>query len=76
MEGYDDDSDIALHFNPRRGDGEVVMNNRSGGDWQEEERHEIPEAFMNLIPFEIKIIVKRKKFKVHVFSICYCKQTI
>ena len=64
MEGYDDDSDIALHFNPRRGQGEVVLNNRIGGGWQEEERHELPKAFMDFIPFEIKIIVKRNKFKV------------
>ena len=64
MNGYDDDSDIAFHFNPRRGEGQVVMNNRIDGNWQEEERHELLEAFVDNKPFEIKFIIKRNKFKV------------
>ena len=64
MNGYDDDSDIAFHFNPRRDDGQVVLNNRFDGNWQEEERHDLPKAFVDKTPFEIKFIVKSKKFKV------------
>ena len=64
MNGYDDDSDIAFHFNPRRNDGQVVLNNRFGGEWQEEERHDNPKAFEDRMPFEIKFIIKSNKFKV------------
>ena len=64
MNGYDDDSDIAFHFNPRRNEGQVVLNNRFGGEWQGEERHDIPKAFEDRMPFEIKFIIKNNKFKV------------
>ena len=68
MNGYDDDSDIAFHFSPRRDEGQVVLNNRIDGSWQEEERHELPKAFEDQMPFEIKIISKRNKFKVHLYA--------
>ena len=64
MNGYDDDSDIAFHFNPRQDDGQVVLNNRFDGSWQEEERHDLPQVLVDKAPFEIKFIVKSKKFKV------------
>lgn len=73
MNGYDDDSDIALHFNPRRGQHQVVLNNRLNGSWQEEERHELPKAFEDIMPFEIKFIVKRDKFKIFVNDKKYSK---
>lgn len=72
MNGYDDDSDIAFHFSPRRDEGQVVLNNRIDGSWQEEERHELPKAFEDQMPFEIKIISKRNKFKVFVNDKKYC----
>ena len=64
MNGYDDESDIAFHFNPRQDDGQVVLNNRFDGSWQEEERHDLPQVLVDKAPFEIKFIVKSKKFKV------------
>ena len=64
VNGRDKDSDIAFHFNPRRGDRQVVMNNRINGNWQREERQALPEAFIDNKPFEIKFIIKRRKFKV------------
>ena len=64
VNGRDKDSDIAFHFNPRRGDRQVVMNNRINGNWQREERQALPEAFTDNKPFEIKFIIKRRKFKV------------
>ncbi|KAK6181409.1 hypothetical protein SNE40_009261 [Patella caerulea] len=60
------DSDIAFHLNPRRNEGEVIMNSRFGGDWGGEERVPNPPAFLELLPFEVKIIVKSSKFKVYV----------
>ena len=69
-----EDSDIALHFNPRFGDRQVVCNTREGGDWQEEvvtEKEEFP--FEKKDAFEIAISVKEDKFVVcsHVFLILY-----
>ena len=60
-----DDSDIALHFNPRFGERQVVCNTREGGDWQEEvvtEKEEFP--FEKKDAFEIAISVKDDKFVV------------
>ena len=64
--GEDDDADIALHFNPRRDDGEVVFNSKEGGDWEEEERHPLPSAMQEMVPFEVEILTKSNKFKVSV----------
>ena len=64
VNGRDEDSDIPFHFNPRRGDRQVVMNNRIHGNWQREERQALPEAFIDNKPFEIKFIIKSRKFKV------------
>ena len=68
MNGYTEDSDIALHFNPRINEGEVVMNCCNGGDWGEEERAEIPSIIAERKPFEIKIVTKRNKFKACIHS--------
>ncbi|CAG2187051.1 unnamed protein product [Mytilus edulis] len=66
MTGYTADSDIALHFNPRIGEGQVIMNCCTGGDWGEEEKADIPSVIAEGKPFEIKIVTKRNKFKVYV----------
>ncbi|XP_076099930.1 uncharacterized protein LOC143069269 isoform X2 [Mytilus galloprovincialis] len=66
MTGYTADSDIALHFNPRISEGQVIMNCCTGGDWGEEERADIPSVIAEGKPFEIKIVTKRNKFKVYV----------
>ncbi|XP_067682103.1 galectin-9-like isoform X1 [Haliotis asinina] len=66
MNGDSLDDDVGLHFNPRRGEGEVVLNNRVDGEWLEEEREAIPYAFQELLPFEVKIVVKKNKFKIYV----------
>lgn len=58
--------DIALHFNPRRDDGQVVLNSREGGQWQREERHPLPAAFLQMLPFQVEIANKSKKFKIYV----------
>jgi len=60
------DDDIALHFNPRRDDGEVVLNSRENGDWQDEERHDLPYPFLQFLPFQVEIVVKSNKFKIYV----------
>lgn len=60
------DDDIALHFNPRRDDGEVVLNSKEDGDWQDEERHDLPRPFSELLPFQVEIVVKSDKFKIYV----------
>lgn len=64
MNGYSVEDDIAFHLNPRVGEGQVVMNCCMGGDWGEEEREDIPSPLANREPFEVKVVVKRKKFKV------------
>ena len=64
MNGYSADDDIAFHFNPRIGQGEVIMNCCTGGSWEEEEKVDIPSCFTNGEPFEVKIVTKSKKFKV------------
>lgn len=66
MNGYSVEDDIAFHLNPRVGEGQVVMNCCMAGDWGEEEREDIPSPLANREPFEVKVVVKRKKFKVYV----------
>jgi hypothetical protein len=56
--------DVAFHFNPRRNEGQVVMNNRVRGVWQCEERTDIHPAFLTENSFEVRIMVEGKKFKV------------
>lgn len=70
MNGIDADSDIAMHFNPRISEGQVIMNACSGGDWGEEERADIPSIIAERKPFEIKIVTKSKKFKVNMIKDC------
>ncbi|KAK6997789.1 galactokinase [Biomphalaria glabrata] len=60
------DDDIALHFNPRRDQGEVVLNSREGGAWEEEERHSLPHPMVEMLPFEVEIVNKSKKFKIYI----------
>ncbi|KAK7487135.1 hypothetical protein BaRGS_00021630 [Batillaria attramentaria] len=59
------DDDIALHFNPRRDEGEVVFNSKQDGEWETEERHALPRAMQDLVPFEVEILAKKNKFKVY-----------
>ncbi|XP_059163775.1 uncharacterized protein LOC131946818 [Physella acuta] len=60
------DDDIALHFNPRRDQGEVVLNSREGGSWEEEERHALPYPMVEMLPFQVEIVNKSKKFKIYI----------
>ncbi|XP_041352679.1 32 kDa beta-galactoside-binding lectin-like isoform X2 [Gigantopelta aegis] len=60
------EDDVAFVINPRRDQGEVVMNNRVDGEWQAEEREELPGAFQEMLPFELKIVTKKSKFKIYV----------
>lgn len=73
MNGTDIGSDIAFHINPRVGEGQVVMNCCMDGGWGEEEREDIPSPFTDRVPFEVKIVTKRNKFKVYVNGKKYMK---
>ncbi|CAG5125455.1 unnamed protein product, partial [Candidula unifasciata] len=59
-------NDIALHFNPRRNQDTVVINNQRNGCWKKEERHPLPSQFQQKLPFEVEIVNKGKKFKIYV----------
>ncbi|XP_078517323.1 galectin-4-like isoform X3 [Lissotriton helveticus] len=63
--GQSDDSDIALHFNPRFGWFEkVVFNSLQGGSWcSEEKKHEMP--FKKGEHFEVVFIVKQDSYQVN-----------
>ncbi|KAJ8308698.1 hypothetical protein KUTeg_013572 [Tegillarca granosa] len=73
MNGTDIGSDIAFHLNPRVGEGQVVMNCCMDGGWGEEEREDLPSVLTDRIPFEVKIVTKRNKFKVYVNGKKYMK---
>ncbi|OWF37600.1 galectin-4-like [Mizuhopecten yessoensis] len=73
FEGSDTDSDIAFHLNPRVDQDEVVMNTRTGGGWGTEERIPLPSVFGTNDVFELKIISKKKKFKVVLDGETLCK---
>ncbi|CAL1531254.1 unnamed protein product [Lymnaea stagnalis] len=60
------EDDIALHFNPRRDQHEVVLNSRVNGNWEKEERHPLPNPMLELLPFEVEIVNKSNKFKIYV----------
>ncbi|XP_035826037.1 uncharacterized protein LOC101856665 isoform X2 [Aplysia californica] len=66
MYGTSMDDDVGLHFNPRRDQGEVILNSKDDGDWQEEERHDLPHPFVEMLPFQVEIVVKKNKFKIYV----------
>jgi len=67
-----ENGDIGLHFNPRRHQGQIVLNTRSGGRWDTEERHSLPLDFEQLKPFQVDIVVKSKKFKMYVHDKWIC----
>lgn len=73
MNGYSVEDDIAFHLNPRVGEGQVVMNCCMGGGWGEEEREDIPSPIANREPFEVKVVVKKKKFKVWLLILSFNK---
>lgn len=73
MNGYSVEDDIAFHLNPRVGEGQVVMNCCMGGGWGEEEREDIPSPIANREPFEVKVVVKKKKFKVWLLILLFNK---
>lgn len=55
--GEDHDSDIALHFNPRNDDGDVVVRNTlQNGSWQTEERDTPHFPFNNGQKFTLRIM--------------------
>ncbi|KAM6289231.1 LOW QUALITY PROTEIN: alpha-actinin-4-like, partial [Aegotheles albertisi] len=54
--GPGDDGDLALHVNPRFGEGQVVLNSRSGGVWGDEQRQDL-QPFTPGASFEIVITV-------------------
>ncbi|GAB1600384.1 galectin-4-like [Argonauta hians] len=60
-----DGEDIHLHMNPRRDEGEMVLNSLTDGEWGEEERHPLPVTLLEGIPFEMKIKVKEEKLKLY-----------
>nr|AJA37899.1 galectin-3 [Littorina littorea] len=73
IKGCSCDDDIALHFNPRRDEGEIVFNSKEGGDWEDEERHPLPSAMQEMVPFELEILTKKNKFKVFANDRKVCK---
>ena len=64
LNGFTANDDIALHFNPRKTTGEVVLNSRYGGAWHSEEKVALPVVFWSNRPFQVKMETKRNKFKV------------
>ncbi|XP_052822553.1 galectin-6 isoform X3 [Octopus bimaculoides] len=59
-------NEIPLHLNPRRDEGEMVLNSYTDEEWGEEERHPLPVGLLEGIPFEMKIRVKEDKLKVYI----------
>nr|XP_045235249.1 galectin-7-like isoform X1 [Macaca fascicularis] len=60
--GEEQDSDAALHFNPRLDTSEVVFNSKEQGSWGREERGPgVP--FQRGQPFEVLIIASDDGFK-------------
>ncbi|XP_021562869.1 galectin-7-like, partial [Carlito syrichta] len=56
-------ADAALHFNPRLGTNEVVLNSREQGAWGQEERG-AGCPFQSGKPFEVLLIVTEDGYKV------------
>ncbi|KAL8603608.1 hypothetical protein ACOMHN_005550 [Nucella lapillus] len=61
-----DEDNIALHFNPRQDDNDVVLNHRSGGGWGEEQRGFDSFPFKRNQFFDLFFIVLDDKFNVYV----------
>ena len=63
--GFADNSDIALHFNPRFNEGNIVVrNSRLNGQWQGEERETPKFQFRHGQAFEVSILCNENKYKV------------
>nr|XP_022330659.1 uncharacterized protein LOC111128968 [Crassostrea virginica] len=76
LNGFTENDDIALHFNPRKTTGEVVLNSRYGGAWQSEEKVALPGVFWSNRPFQVKVETKRNKFKIYVNGVDLAKYKI
>lgn len=72
--GDDDGADIALHFNPRNAEGDVVVRNtRQDGNWQGEER-DIPFfPFDNGKKFTVRIMTHPDFFRVLVNNVDFVR---
>ncbi|KAH9487578.1 Galectin-4 [Bulinus truncatus] len=66
LNGSSHDDDIALHINPRRDQGEVVLCSREGGSWNKEQKTSLPRPFAEMLPFEVEIISESGKFRIFV----------
>ncbi|CAK8694342.1 unnamed protein product [Clavelina lepadiformis] len=65
--GFADNSDIALHFNPRFNEGNIVVrNSRLNGQWQGEERETPKFQFRHGQAFEVSILCNENKYKISV----------
>jgi hypothetical protein len=73
-QGYDDDADIAMHFNPRRHrGGQVILNNRVGGRWARGLTvHRGAETFTSGEIFELKILFSAECFAFYVNDKWFC----
>jgi len=59
-------TDIPLHFNPRWDAGEIVLNTMKDGEWGDEEKYELMEAFYPGRQFHIQFIVRDDDYEIHV----------
>lgn len=62
--GDEEDSDIAMHFNPRLDENCTIRNTCAGGEWQGEERDQPSFPFEHKDTFEIAINAQPDKFVV------------
>jgi len=61
-------TDIAMHVNARQGEGEIVMNTKSEGEWGDEER--IDCSFGSGDTFEISICCHDGEYQIEVIGGC------
>lgn len=57
-------ADVALHFNPRFDEGDVVLNSRTGGRWLTEQREHLP--IRKGHDFELVVTVEESYFRITV----------
>jgi len=55
-------ADVALHFNPRFDEGDVVLNSRAGGRWLTEQRENLP--IRKGYDFELIVTVEESYFRI------------